>query len=66
MILLFVLAGVAPIILGLGYILWRRFIARDEVAGSLVTGVALGLAGGVLMGIVVSATLLLTVWALTR
>ncbi len=57
-IIIFVLAFLAPIVVALGLVLWRRYIVRDEMAGDVITGVAVGLLAGVLMGGTVTGLLI--------
>ena len=45
-----IVAGLVPPIAVIGFVLWRRFIVRDEAAGAALGAVAIGLVTGVLMG----------------
>lgn len=66
MIVLFAITGLAPLVLGVSVVLWRRFIVGDRTAGSLITAVAYGLIAGVLMGAAVVALLVVAVLAIKR
>jgi hypothetical protein len=65
-IALFILAGLAPLIVAFGLLLWRRYIAAEADAASLVTPTAIGLTAGVLLGGGVGGLLVLGVWAVSR
>jgi hypothetical protein len=66
MLLLVILAALAPVAIVLGLALWRRYIRRDTAAGSLLPGVALGLLAGVALGTGIGLTALAVVKALAR
>jgi hypothetical protein len=58
MVVLYALVAVGPVLVALGYVLWRRFIQGETVAGSLALAVAIGLAAGVFMGVAVGLLLI--------
>jgi len=64
--LLFLLAALAPACVALGLVLWRRYVAGEQAAGSLIGSVAIGLAAGALLGAAVALTIVLFVMLLAR
>ncbi|HTE85565.1 MAG TPA: hypothetical protein VK821_12610 [Dehalococcoidia bacterium] len=66
MLLLFLVAALAPVAVVLSIMLWRRYISRQEAAGSLIPGVAVGLAAGAFLGTGVALALLLGVFAIAH
>jgi hypothetical protein len=59
-------AAIAPAAFILGLLVWKRWIDGKEVAGSLLPGVAIGLASGALLGTCVALVVLECVLLLSR
>jgi hypothetical protein len=58
MIVLFVLAALAPALTAVGIIFWAKWIRADPASGTVARGVAIGFAAGIILGVGVGAALI--------
>lgn len=65
-ILFFILAALAPLVIAYGVVLWGALVHRNPEAGGLARAVGIGIVAGAVMGLTVTGLLILLVLAIVR